>query len=256
MKLVHLQGVSKSYSRRVSREFLKSYLQRTIVGAHHERFYALKQVTLELQHGDSLALVGSNGAGKTTLLGLIAGLTAPDEGQIVVNGRVAALLELGSGFHPDLTGAENVRLNAALLGFTRRRAREKFDEIVDFSGIGEFIQEPLRTYSTGMVMRLAFAVATAVDPDILLIDEVLAVGDPEFQAKCVRKIQDLKHAGRVLICASHVIATLRELCTRAVWLDHGQVLQEGPADALLAAYEAAATGPQQLPLAAEAELGS
>jgi ABC-type polysaccharide/polyol phosphate transport system ATPase subunit len=242
--LVHLERVSKTYSRKVSREFLRSYLQKRIRPAHQEQFYALRQVTLDLSHGDSLAVVGPNGAGKSTLLSLIAGLSWPDEGRLNVDGRVAALLELGSGFHPDLTGAENVLLNAALLGFTRRRAREKFDAIVDFSGIGEFINEPLRTYSTGMVMRLAFSVATAVDPDILLIDEILAVGDPEFQAKCVRKIQDLKKAGRVLICASHVMATLRELCNRAIWLDHGQVLREGPVNELLAEYEVSAGAPR------------
>ncbi len=243
MSLVRLQGVSKIYSRKVDRKFLRSYLWGRIRPSHHERFYALRQVTLNLHEGDSLAVMGPNGAGKSTLLSLIAGLSSPEEGQIDVRGRVAALLELGSGFHPDLTGAENVRLNAALLGFSRRRAREKFDQIVDFSGVGEFIDEPLRTYSAGMVMRLAFSVATAVDPDILLIDEVLAVGDPEFQAKCVRKILELKQAGRVLVCASHVMATLRELCTRALWLDHGQVLREGPAPELLMEYEAKPTAP-------------
>ena len=159
---------------------------------------------------------------------MIAGLSWPDAGSLEVNGRVAALLELGSGFHPDLTGAENVRLNAALLGFSRRRASEKFDEIVDFSGIRDFIHEPLRTYSAGMTLRLAFSVAMAVDPDILLIDEVLAVGDQAFQAKCIRRIMELKRAGRVLICASHVTDTLRQLSTKAVWLDHGQRRAAGP----------------------------
>jgi len=242
MSLVRLNAVSKIYSRKMDRKFLRSYLWSRVHPARHERFYALKQVTLGLHEGDSLAVVGPNGAGKSTLLSLIAGLSSPDEGQIQVNGRVAALLELGSGFHADLTGAENVLLNAALLGFSRRRAREKFDQIVDFSGIGEFINEPLRTYSTGMVMRLAFSVATAVDPDILLIDEVLAVGDSDFQAKCVRKIQELKQAGRVLICTSHVLGTLRDLCTRALWLDRGQVLREGPLAELLAEYQSSASG--------------
>jgi ABC-type polysaccharide/polyol phosphate transport system ATPase subunit len=240
MSVVRLEGVSKIYSRKVTRQFVKAFLKDRFRPAHQERFYALKQVTLELHEGDSLAVVGPNGAGKSTLLSLVAGLSWPDEGQVQVHGRVAALLELGSGFHPDLTGAENVRLNAALLGFSRRRAREKFDEIVDFSGIGEFIGEPLRTYSAGMVMRLAFSVAAAVDPDILLIDEVLAVGDPAFQHKCIRKIQELKQEGRVLICASHVMTTLRDLCNRAVWLDHGQVQREGAAGDLIAAYEASA----------------
>lgn len=237
MSVIRLQEVSKIYSRKISREFLRSFLSQRLRPAPHEAFYALKQVTLDLKEGDSLAVIGSNGAGKSTMLSLIAGLSWPDEGKVEVNGRVAALLELGSGFHPDLTGAENVRLNAALLGFSRRRAGDKIDEIVEFSGIGEFINEPLRTYSSGMVMRLAFAVATTVEPDILLIDEILAVGDEPFQAKCTRKIQELKDAGRVLICASHVRATLRALCSRAVWLDHGRVLRQGPAADLIDEYE-------------------
>lgn len=240
MSIVRLESVSKVYTRKVTRQFVKSYLKDRFRPAHQERFYALKQVSLELHEGDSLAVLGPNGAGKSTLLSLVAGLSWPDEGQVVVSGRVAALLELGSGFHPDLTGAENVRLNAALLGFSRRRAREKFDEIVAFSEIGEFIAEPLRTYSAGMVMRLAFSVAAAVDPDILLIDEVLAVGDPAFQHKCIRKIRQLKQEGRVLICASHVMETLRGLCNRAIWLDHGQVQREGAAEDLITAFEASA----------------
>ena len=240
MSVVRLEGVSKVYSRKVTRQFVRAYLKDRFRPAHHERFYALKQVTLDLHEGDSLGVVGPNGAGKSTLLSLVAGLSWPDEGQVHVHGRVAALLELGSGFHPDLTGAENVRLNAALLGFSRRRALEKFDEIVEFSGIGEFIGEPLRTYSAGMVMRLAFSVAAAVDPDILLIDEVLAVGDPAFQHKCIRKIEELKQQGRVLICTSHVMSTLKGLCNRAIWLDRGQVQREGPAEDLIAAFETSA----------------
>jgi ABC-type polysaccharide/polyol phosphate transport system ATPase subunit len=205
-------------------------------------FYALKRISLDLKQGDSLAVVGANGAGKSTLLSVIAGLSWPDEGQIQVNGQIAALLELGSGFHPDLTGAENVRLNAALLGLSRARTREKADEVVEFSGIGDFINEPLRAYSAGMVMRLAFSVAMTVDPDILLIDEVLAVGDQAFQAKCTAKILQLKRQGRVLICTSHIPGTLRQLCARAIWLEHGQVVREGSAAELLDAYEGAAGG--------------
>ena len=242
MSIVRLEGVSKIYSRKVSREFLRSYVLRKLRPAVHERFHALRQVTFDLGEGDSLAVIGPNGAGKSTLLSLVAGLSWPDEGAVHVNGRLAALLELGSGFHHDLTGAENIRLNAALLGFSRRRAREKFDEIVEFSGIGDFINEPLRTYSAGMSVRLAFSVATAVDPDILLIDEVLAVGDQEFQAKCIRKIMELKRSGRVLICSSHIMSTLRDLCSRAIWLEHGRVRREGPAPEVLAEYEASASG--------------
>jgi ABC-type polysaccharide/polyol phosphate transport system ATPase subunit len=239
MSVVRLEGVSKTYSRRVARQFLRSVLLDRLRPAQHQVFHALKRVSLDLEQGDSLAVIGPNGAGKSTLLSVIAGLSWPDEGKVQVSGQVAALLELGSGFHPDLTGAENVRLNAALLGLSRRMAREKADEIVEFSGIGDFISEPLRTYSAGMVMRLAFSVAMTVDPSILLIDEVLAVGDQAFQIKCIAKILELKRQGRVLICTSHVPNTLRQLCARAIWLDHGQVVREGAAPELLDAYEAA-----------------
>ena len=239
MNVVRLESISKTYSRTVPRQFLRSFLLSRLRPARHERFHALNGVSLQLAEGDCLGIVGPNGAGKSTLLSVIAGLSWPDSGKVRIQGRVAALLELGSGFHPDLTGAENVRLNAALLGFSRRRADEKFDEIVDFSGIRDFIHEPLRTYSAGMTLRLAFSVATAVEPDILLIDEVLAVGDQSFQAKCVDKILELKRAGRVLICASHDMDVLRRLTTRAVWLDHGSVVQDGPAATVIDGYEAA-----------------
>jgi ABC-type polysaccharide/polyol phosphate transport system ATPase subunit len=242
MSVVRLQSVVKTYSRTVSRQFIRSLVFSRLRPAPHELFYALKDISLELKEGDCLGLVGPNGAGKSTLLSVIAGLSWPDSGSLEINGRVAALLELGSGFHADLTGAENVLLNAALLGFSRRRASEKFDEIVDFSGIRDFIHEPLRTYSAGMTLRLAFSVAMAVDPDILLIDEVLAVGDQAFQAKCIGRIMQLKKAGRVLICASHDMDTLRQLSTRAVWLDHGSVVRLGPAGEVIDAYEAVLNG--------------
>jgi ABC-type polysaccharide/polyol phosphate transport system ATPase subunit len=242
MSVVRLQSVVKTYSRTVSRQFIRSLVFSRLRPAPHELFYALNDVSLELREGDCLGLVGPNGAGKSTLLSVIAGLSWPDAGSLEINGRVAALLELGSGFHADLTGAENVLLNAALLGFSRRRANEKFDEIVDFSGIRDFIHEPLRTYSAGMTLRLAFSVAMAVDPDILLIDEVLAVGDQAFQAKCIGRIMQLKKAGRVLICASHDMDTLRQLSTRAVWLDHGSVVRLGPAGEVIDAYEAVLNG--------------
>ncbi len=240
MSIIRLDSVSKIYSRRGSREFLRAALLRRLRPARHERFYALKQVSLELREGDSLAVIGPNGAGKSTLLSLIAGLSWPDEGRIEVRGRVAALLELGCGFHPDLTGAENVWLNTAVLGLSRKQARERFDQIVEFSGVGEFIHEPLRTYSAGMVMRLAFSAATSVEPDVLLIDEVLAVGDEAFQNKCIQRILELKRAGRVLVCTSHATETLRQLATRAIWLDRGRLVREGSPDELLSAYEASA----------------
>ena len=241
MIAVRIENVSKIYSRS-SRQFLRSVLAGRIRRARvkHDRFYALREVSFSLHEGESLALIGPNGAGKSTLLSVVAGLSWPETGTVEVSGRVAALLELGSGFHPDLTGAENIRMNAALLGLSRRRTRERFDQIVEFAGLAEFIDAPLRTYSAGMTMRLAFSVAMHVEPEILLIDEVLAVGDQSFQAKCIDKILELKNEGRVLICASHVAETLRLLCSRALWLDHGHVVQDGALGAVLGAYEASA----------------
>ena len=234
--VVQLENVSKIYSRR-SREFLSTFLAGWLRRAPKDGFYALRNVSLRLDEGDSLAVIGPNGAGKSTLLSVIAGLSWPDEGTVTVNGTIAALLELGSGFHPDLTGAENLRLNAAVLGLTRKKTEERFDRIVEFSGIGEFINEPLRTYSAGMIMRLAFSVSMNVQPDVLLIDEVLSVGDQAFQRKCMEGILELKRAGRVLICTSHVPETLELLCTRAIWLDHGRLMREGPVGEVLGEYQ-------------------
>jgi ABC-type polysaccharide/polyol phosphate transport system ATPase subunit len=241
MDIVRLENVWKTYSRRASRQFLRSALTgwfRRRQGK--ETFHALRGVSVCVREGESWGLVGPNGAGKTTLLSIIAGLTFPDEGSVEVRGRVAALLELGSGFHPDLTGAENVVVNASLLGLSRKEVRRRFDQIVEFSGIGEFIDQPLRTYSAGMVMRLAFSVAMHVEPDVLLIDEVLAVGDQAFQAKCLERILALKQAGKAMICSSHDTEILRRLCERALWLDHGRVVRSGPLEDVLEAYQASA----------------
>jgi ABC-type polysaccharide/polyol phosphate transport system ATPase subunit len=176
------------------------------------------------------------------LLSLVAGLSRPNEGRVAVNGKVAALLELGSGFHPDLTGRENVSLNASLLGLSRKRSEECFDAIVEFSGIGDFIEEPIRTYSSGMVMRLAFSVAVHMDPDILIIDEVLAVGDQNFQAKCFEKISGFKHAGKTLLFVSHTPEMVRQLCDQALWLHHGEAMMVGYPEDVLNAYTARNAG--------------
>jgi ABC-type polysaccharide/polyol phosphate transport system ATPase subunit len=186
-----------------------------------------------------VAVIGHNGAGKSTLLNLTTNLCRPDRGHVEVHGRIAALLDLGAGFHPDLTGAENVRTNAALLGLSRREVRDKFDEMVAFSEIGDFINEPLRTYSSGMVMRLAFSVAVCVDPDILIIDEVLGVGDMAFFAKCQERIMQFRHAGKTILCVSHSTATLKDLCNRAIWLDHGRMIDDGPLARVVDAYKSA-----------------
>ena len=236
---IRIDRVSKSFPRHTGQILLRDRVRNLLQRRRMERFQALTDVSLSVFHGEAVALVGHNGAGKSTLLNLATGLCRPDTGAIQISGRIAALLDLGSGFHPDLTGAENVRINAALLGLSRHEVRDKFHEIVAFAEIGDFIDEPLRTYSTGMIMRLAFSVAVTVDPDILIIDEVLGVGDLAFHAKCLDRIMNFRHSGKTILCVSHSTATLRGVCNRAVWLDHGRVLDDGPITRVLEAYEQA-----------------
>ncbi len=235
--VLKFEGVSKSYLRNAGRALLRhrviSWAKRTPL----ETFCALDDASFEVRSGESLAVIGSNGAGKSTLLRLATGISVPDVGHVTIRGTMAALMELGAGFHPDLTGAENLVLNASLLGLSRRKTYEEFDSIVDFSGIGEFIEEPLRTYSSGMILRLAFAVAVRVNPDVLFIDEMLSVGDQQFQAKCVEEIKRLKRAGKTLICVSHDTEVIRDLCEIAIWLEHGKIKMFGPIENVLDMYE-------------------
>jgi len=238
MATVTFSSVSKYFIRHAGPKLLRDRLINLARPAPPERFYALRDVSFAVDHGESIGIVGQNGAGKSTLLNITTHLCSPSEGSVSIQGRVAALLELGSGFHQDLTGAENVRINAALLGLSRRQAHDRFDDIVEFSGIGEFIDQPLRTYSSGMMMRLAFSVAINVDPDILIIDEVLGVGDQNFFAKCFERILQFRHAGKTLICVSHSMDALPQLCDHGLWLHHGQVLKTGPIRPVLEAYKA------------------
>ena len=242
MPVIEFHNVSKKFTRHAGQMLLRNHLTRFFTRQKDDPFFALKHVSFSVARGESLAVIGSNGAGKSTLLGLVAGISQPDEGSVTVNGQVTPLLELGSGFHPSLTGRENVRLNAALLGLSRKQTAEAFERIVEFSGIREFIDEPLRTYSTGMMMRLAFSVAINRDPEILLIDEVLAVGDAAFQAKCFQKIHEFRNAGKTLLCVSHT-SMIQQLCDRAIWLDHGELILSGPVASVLAAYAGRQTAP-------------
>ena len=237
MAALVFENVSKYFPRHAGQLLLRDRLNHLLQRNSRERFCALRGVTFTLDHGDTLGIVGHNGAGKSTLLNIATGLCRPTAGAVTSTGRIAALLELGSGFHPDLTGAENVRINAALLGLSRRMTDKRFDDIVDFSGIGDFIDEPLRTYSSGMIMRLAFSVAINVDPDILIVDEVLVVGDQAFFQKCFDKIMEFRHAGKTLVCVSHALEMLKQLCTIGLWLDHGQVVKEGSMEEVLDAYQ-------------------
>ncbi len=244
--LIEFDNVSKWFPHSTKRQLLRTHIARWFGRVHNQPFYALRNVSFHLDDGESLAIVGSNGAGKSTLLSLTAGLTMPDEGSVRVNGRIAALLELGSGFHWDLTGAENLVLNAALLGLSRRRTNELFDRIVEFSGIGEFIDDPLRTYSSGMIMRLGFSVAIQCQPDILLVDEVLAVGDARFQEKSREALAAFRRAGKSMLFVSHQASAVAEMCDRALWLDHGSVMMEGRVKDVLDAYQGRAAMKQQL----------
>jgi lipopolysaccharide transport system ATP-binding protein len=204
---------------------------------HGDEFWALRNVDLEVKEGEILGIIGRNGAGKSTLLKILSQITAPTEGRIKVKGRIASLLEVGTGFHPELTGRENVYLNGAILGMTRKEVRSKFDEIVFFAGIEEFIDTPVKRYSSGMYVRLAFAVAAHLDPEILVVDEVLAVGDASFQAKCVGKMQELGSlAGRTVIFVSHNMPVIERLCSRCCLLDDGSVTQDSDSATVLATY--------------------
>ncbi len=241
MAAIEFQNVSKCFSRSGGSKLLRVFLKERLQRSKQEAFYALRDVSFRVEQGESMAIIGANGAGKSTLLSLVAGLTRPNGGRVEVNGRVAALLELGTGFHLDLTGSENVYLNASILGLSRKRTSECYDSIVDFSGIGDFIHQPIRTYSSGMVMRLAFAVAIHVEPDILIIDEVLAVGDAAFQEKCFDRICELKRAGKTLLFVSHAPEMVKHLCDHSLWLEHGRVKAAGPPAELLEAYSGHAT---------------
>jgi len=228
MNVIEICDVSKTFSRRTTAPLLREHVRDTLrKKADLHTFYALKNVSLSVGTSEGIQIVGANGAGKTTLLGLVTGLTRPDTGSVAVRGKVGALLELGSGFHPDLTGRENLVLNAALIGFHEARVREFMPQIIEFSELGDVIEEPLRTYSTGMVMRLAFAVAVNLEPDVLIVDEVLGVGDPAFQEKCFREILRLRKGGMTLMCVSHGAGPTEQLCSRAVWLHEGEVVLDG-----------------------------
>src|ERR1017187_9638407 len=236
MSAVAFEGVSKYFNRHSGQMLIRDRVRNVLRPRPREHFFALRDVSFAVGRGESLAIVGQNGAGKSTLLNIATRLCSPSEGTVRISGCVAALLELGAGFHGDLTGTENVRINAALLGLTRQQVNQRFDSIVEFSGLGDFMDEPLRTYSSGMAMRLAFSVAVNVDPDILIIDDVLGVGDQKFVEKCTERIMEFRRAGKTLLCVSHGLGSLEILCDRAMWLSHGRVAQIGTVKEVLQAY--------------------
>jgi lipopolysaccharide transport system ATP-binding protein len=209
-------------------------------------FWALKDVSFDIQKGDVVGIIGKNGAGKSTLLKILSQITKPSKGRIETNGRIASLLEVGTGFHPELTGRENIYLNGTILGMTRKEVKAKFDEIVEFSGVEKFIDTPVKHYSSGMYVRLAFAVAAHLEPEILIIDEVLAVGDAEFQKKCLGKMQDVANHGRTVLFVSHNMASVKALCNKGILLVAGQKVFEGTAIETIEKYNSSNLGNQIL----------
>jgi lipopolysaccharide transport system ATP-binding protein len=206
------------------------------VSASSEDFWALKDINFEIQPGEVVGIIGRNGAGKSTLLKILSRITEPTKGRITLNGRVASLLEVGTGFHPELTGRENIFLNGAILGMSRKEIQSKFDEIVDFAGVEKFLDTPVKRYSSGMYVRLAFAVAAHLEPEILIIDEVLAVGDAEFQKKCLGKMGEVAKGGRTVLFVSHNMAAIQSLCQRGILIDQGQVTFSGSPDEAIQLY--------------------
>lgn len=201
-----------------------------------EEFWALKDINLEIEQGDKVGIIGANGAGKSTLLKILSRITEPTTGKFTIKGRIASLLEVGTGFHPELSGRENIYLNGAILGMTSREIKKKFDEIVNFSGIEKFLDTPVKRFSSGMYVRLAFAVAAHLDPEILLIDEVLAVGDAEFQKKCLGKMDDVSKQGRTILFVSHNMEAIRSLCSRTILLNQGVLESDGDSNEVIDKY--------------------
>ncbi|TYB40899.1 ABC transporter ATP-binding protein [Actinomadura chibensis] len=225
-----VDGVSKRFTLRHARSIKNMTVRALRRERLRDRFTALDGVTLTVGVGEALGLVGVNGSGKSTLLKIISGVMPPDEGSVRVRGRVAGLIEVGAGLHPDLTGRENVFLNGAILGMDRAETLSKFDSIVAFADIGQFLDQPVRFYSSGMFMRLAFSIAVHTDPDVFLIDEVLAVGDPLFRRKCIDRLHEYRDSGRTMVIVAHDVTLLRQLCTRGVFLEDGRVVFDGDID--------------------------
>jgi len=238
-----VRGLSKSY-RIAHNEMRPTRVAEAIMLALHnigktqtvETFWALQDVSFDIQEGDVVGIIGRNGAGKSTLLKILSRIVEPDSGQIDIYGRVGSLLEVGTGFHPDLTGRENIYLNGAVLGMSRREITKHFDAIVDFAGTEKFLDTPVKRYSSGMYVRLAFAVAAHLEPEILIVDEVLAVGDAAFQKKCLGKMQDVASHGRTVIFVSHNMGPIRSMCRRVIWMSQGRVLMQGEARDVVDAY--------------------
>ncbi len=236
-------SVSKRY--RIQREHEDTAAQHPLVRRLRslrkpvQDFYAVRDVSFDVPRGEALGIIGHNGAGKSTILKLLSNITSPSSGEITIEGRLSALIEVGSGFHPELTGRENIYLNGSILGMRRREITEKFDRIVEFAGISQFIDTPVKRYSSGMHVRLGFSIAAHLDPDILLLDEVLAVGDAEFQAKCLQRIRELKENGTTIVFISHDLGAVEGLCDRVLLVQRGEIIADGNPHDVIAQYQSA-----------------
>lgn len=247
---IHVSHISKKFKVFHQRESQLKYLflnllkgKRTKVSS---QFWALKDINMEIPRGKTVGFIGRNGSGKSTLLKLISRILYPDGGKITANGKISTLIELGSGFHPELTGRENIYINASILGFSREEVNRKFKDIVGFSGLEEFIDNPVKTYSSGMYVRLGFSVAINIDPDILLVDEVLAVGDETFQKKCIKKIHEMKKAGKTIVFVSHDLKSVEELCDHVYLLHNGRLMKEGKPVDVISEYHKLLIGTSEL----------
>ena len=241
--ILAVSDVSKRYRIYFEKpSLLRSVLPALFGAGTYRDFWALRDISLSAARGECLGIIGANGSGKSTLLKAIAGVTAPTSGRIAVNGTISSLLELGAGFHPELTGRENIYLNASILGMTRAEINARFAAIVEFSGLHEFINTRLYTYSSGMCLRLGFAIAISVPFDLLLIDEIIAVGDPAFQHKCSAHVLNLKKQGKTIIIVSHFMDAITSLCDRVIWLDHGRIAASGPVNEITGRFLAASGG--------------
>jgi ABC-type polysaccharide/polyol phosphate transport system ATPase subunit len=246
---IKFDRVSKQYRLRTTHRSWKSWYSDTFT-KRTPPMWALRDISFQVQQGEALGIVGHNGAGKTTILKILSSITAPTAGEITVRGRMAALVEVGSGFHPELSGRENIDLHGTMLGMRRSEIRHKLDSIIEFSGVGHYIDMPVKRYSSGMYVRLGFSIAAHLSPDILLLDEVLAVGDAAFQAKCLARIAELRRNGRTVVFISHDLAAVYRLCDRALLLNHGRVVAEGPPRKVIDEYQQMTFGDDTVPVGA------
>lgn len=238
--IIRANDISMRYLMTYDRiQSIKEYIVQMLRGKiKYEEFWALKNVSFEVERGEVVGIIGHNGAGKSTLLKVISGILKPTGGELEVHGNVVPMLELGSGFDHDLTGRENIFLNGSILGYSEKYLKEKYEQIVEFSELGKFIDVPIRNYSSGMLMRLAFSIATVVQPEILIVDEILAVGDAAFQEKSKARMLELMGGGTTVLFVSHSLEQIREMCDRVIWLEHGQIKAIGATKEICDAYEA------------------